>query len=441
MIERDRGTVPACAGAILFLCLLPPAALADPVTDWNVHANEVANATCIGPSGNGPYESRLYAMMHIAIHDAINAIDRRSKPYAYEQRVEPSASLEAAVAAAARDVLVGVVGQLPPDCAGNGMDVAEAAYTAALTAIPPGEARDAGIAVGRASAASILALRANDGSDTPLVDPDFPQGDRPGEYRFTPGFDFAFAPGWGQVTPFVLERGSQFRPRPPHALGSRAYAADVNEVKALGGDGITTPHARTPDQTEIGLFWRESSPQQWNRITRAASAQRSLDTWENARLFALLNVSLADGYIGSWEAKYHYVFWRPVTAIHMADTDGNPHTSPDASWTPLQFTYPMPDYDSGHAVEGGAAAEVLARVFGTDDVAFEACSFTLSAGSACGDPDAVFRSYTSFSQAATENSLSRIYIGIHFRQAVEQGERHGRRIAARAVSLFFKPVH
>ncbi len=441
MTELRRRTILAGAGAIVFLWLLPPVALADPVTDWNVHANDAANATCIGPSGNGPYEARLYAMMHIAVHDAMNAIDTRSTPYAYTQRVQPSASLGAAVAAAARDVLVGVIGQLPSDCVGTGIEVAEAAYTAALAVIPPGEARDAGIAVGRASAASILARRANDGSDTPLADPNFPQGDGPGEYRFTPGFDFAFAPGWGQVTPFVLDRGSQFRPPPPHAIRSRAYAADLNEVKALGGDGLTTPHARTPDQTEIGLFWRESSPQQWNRIARAVSAERSLDPWENARLFALLNVTLADGYIASWEAKYHYVFWRPVTAIHMAGTDGNPHTSTDASWTPLQFTYPMPDYDSGHAVEGGAAAEILARVFGTDGIPFEVCSFTLPAPSTCGETDAVFRSFTSFSQAATENSLSRIYIGIHFRDAVEQGERHGRRIAARAVKLFFRPVH
>jgi hypothetical protein len=211
-------------------------------------------------------------------------------------------------------------------------------------------------------------------------------------------------------------------------------------VKALGGDDVTTPSVRTPDQTEIGLFWRESSPQQWNRIARAVSGERSLDLWENARLLALLNVSLADGYIGSWEAKYHYVFWRPVTAIHMADSDGNPLTSADASWTPLQFTYPMPDYDSGHAVEGGAAAEILERFFGTDDIPFDVCSFTLPAGNTCSGLEAVFRSYTSFSQAATENSLSRIYIGIHFRQAVEQGERHGRRIAARAVRLFFRPV-
>jgi hypothetical protein len=420
--------------------LLPATAFADVVTDWNVTANKAANATCIGPSGNGPYESRLYTIMHVAIHDALNAIDRRSTPYAFKARIPLNVSVEAAVAAAARESLAGVIRRLPADCILTGLETVEAAYKSALDAIPPGWARTGGIIVGKAAARAILKLRRHDGSDTLLVDPAYPQGDRPGEYRFTPGFDFAFAPGWGSVTPFVLTSGSQFRPPPPHRVRSKAYAADLNEVKAIGGDDVTTPSIRTPDQTEIGLFWRESSPQQWNRIARGISIERALDPWENARLFALLNASLADGYIGSWEAKYHYRFWRPVTAIHMADSDGNPLTHADPTWTPLQFTYPMPDYDSGHAVEGGAAAEVLKRFFGADRIVFWVCSFTLPEGSNCNDGGAVYRLYTSFSQAASENSLSRIYIGIHFRRAVVEGERHGRRIAARAVNLFFRPV-
>jgi hypothetical protein len=150
---------------------------------------------------------------------------------------------------------------------------------------------------------------------------------------------------------------------------------------------------------------------------------------------------MADGYIASWDTKFHYLFWRPVTAIRLGDTDGNPLTIGDATWTPLQLTYPMPDYDSGHAVQGGVAAEVLKRFFGTDDVSFTACSFTLLPGSTCSDPGAIYRSYSSFSQAAEENSLSRIYVGIHFRKAVDEGERHGRRIAGRAVRRFFQPVH
>lgn len=424
---------------LFILVLLPATAYADIVTDWNVTANKAAHATCIAPSGNGLYESRLYAIMHIAVHDALNAIDRRSTPYAFKARIHLNVSIEAAVAAAARDALIGVIRRLPSDCILTGIETVEADYETALDAIPSGWAKTAGIFIGKAAAHAILRVREDDGSDAPLVDPAFPQGDSPGEWRFTPGFDFAFLPGWGAVTPFVLTSGSQFRPPPPHNLRSEAYAADLNEVKALGGDEATGS-TRTLDQTEIGLFWRESSPQQWNRIARAVSEERGLDAWENARLLALLNVSLADGYIGSWEAKYHYLFWRPITAIHMADTDGNPATHADPDWAPLQFTYPMPDYDSAHAVQGGAAAETLKRFFGSDSAVFSACSFTLDMGSNCGDPGAVVRMYTTFSQAATENSLSRIYIGIHFRHAVEQGERHGRRIAARAANLFFRPV-
>jgi hypothetical protein len=428
----------ACLWLAFGLLLLPVTAFADAVSNWNVTANKAARATCIGPSENGLYESRLYAIMHIAIHDALNTLDRRSTPYVLKARIHLNVSVEAAVAAAARDALTGVIRRLPADCILTGLETVDADYRAALDAIPSGWAKAGGIFVGKAAAHAILKLREDDGSDTPLVDPAFPQGNAPGEYRFTPGFDFAFAPGWGNVTPFVLTSGSQFRPRPPLNLRSKAYAADLNEVKALGGDAATGS-IRTPDQTEIGLFWRESSPQQWNRIARAVSEERGLDAWENARLFALLNVSLADGYIGSWETKYHYLFWRPITAIHMADTDGNPLTHA-AAWAPLQFTYPIPDYDSGHAVQGGAAAEALKRFFGTDAVPFSVCSFTLAQGSNCSDPGAVYRAYTSFSQAANDNSLSRIYIGIHFRHAVMEGERHGRRIAARAANLFFRPV-
>ena len=425
---------------VAFCVLVPGFACADVVTDWSVTANKAANATCVGPEGNGLYESRMYAIMHIAIHDALNTLDRRSTPYAFNARLPLNVSIEAAVAAAARDALVGVIRRFPAECIMTGIETVDADYQAALAAIPPGWGRAVGIIVGKLAAHAILKLREDDGSDTLLVDTQFPQGDGPGGYRFTPGFNFAFAPGWGNVTPFVLTRGSQFRPPPPHNLRGRAYAADLNEVKAIGGDVVTTPSIRTPDQTEVGLFWRESSPQAWNRLARAISADRGLNLWENARLFALLNVSLADGYIGSWETKYHYVFWRPITAIQMADTDGNPLTHPDSTWTPLQFTYPIPDYDSGHAVQGGAAAEALKRFFGTDAVAFTACSFTLPDGNNCNDPGVIYRHYTRFSQAATENSLSRIYIGIHFRHAVEQGERHGRRIAGRAADLFFLPV-
>jgi hypothetical protein len=413
----------------------------DAVSVWNANAGKAALAACISPADNPLHESRLYAMTHVAIHDALNAIDRRTRPYAFDGTAKRGASPDAAVAAAARDVLVTLVPQIPfpPPCIAAGVASVEADYTAALAAIPDGRHKARGIEVGQAAAAAILALRAADGSDTPLQDFAYPQGTSPGVYRFTPGTPFAFAPGWGGVTPFVLDDSSQFRPGPPYAVTSRKYAADLNEIKALGGDGVTTPSARTPEQTEIARFWVESSPLQWNRIARTVSD--GVGPWKQARLFALLNMALADGYVSSFETKYHYNYWRPVTAIRAADTDGNPRTSADPTWTPLVTTPPIPDYDSAHAVQGGAASTVLKRFFGTDHIGFTTCSLTLPAGSTCTDASPVTRSYVTFSAAAEENGISRILVGFHFRKAVDEGIEHGNRIGDLAVDRFLRPVH
>ena len=415
------------------------------VTAWNASAGEAALAACIAPTDNPLHESRLYAMTHIAMHDALNAINRRSRPYAYDHRAIRRASPEAAVAAAARDVLVTLLGQLPApfpqECIDAGVAIVEADYVSALGAIPDGPRKTRGVDLGRAAAAAILSMRADDGSDTPLLVFDYPQGTAPGEWRFTPGFPFALGPGWADVTPFVLRDSSQFRPGPPYALTGRKYARDFNEVKRLGGDDITTPSDRTAEQTEIARFWVESSPLQWNRIARAVARNRRLGLWESARLFGLLNMALADGYIGSFETKFQaYRFWRPVTAIQNAETDGNPDTSADPNWTPLVPTPPIPDHDSGHSVEGGAAAEVLKRFFGRDRIRFEICSFTLPSGSTCRDSSPVFRRFNSFSEAANENRLSRILVGFHYRKAVDDGIEHGRNIGNRAVNRFLQPV-
>jgi hypothetical protein len=388
----------------------------------------------------------MYAMMHVAIHDALNGIDRRSRPYAASLTAAPGASPEAAVAAAARDVLVAVLGSfsffLPANCANAGIASVEDDYSAALGTIPNGTAKTRGVALGRAAAAAILALRSADGFDTPTVDPNYQEGSAPGEYRYTPGTPFAFAPHLADdLTPFVLKDASQFRPGPPYSLTSRKYAADVNEIQRLGGDDVTTPSARTDEQTEIALFWADTSPLMWNRITRAVSSAEGLDLWESARVFGLLNLALTDGYIGTWETKYHYRFWRPVTAIRLADIDGNAATNADPTWTPLLETPPIPDYDSGHAVEGGTAAQVLTRFFHTDTMSFSACSLTLPAGQTCSDSSPTLRHFRSFSQAADENAVSRIYVGFHFRDAVETGTNHGEKIGNRAVNHFLRPVN
>jgi hypothetical protein len=411
---------------------------------WNVNAADAALAACIAPDGNPLFESRLYATMHLGIHDALNAIHLHSRPYLPGLHAERGTSPKAAVAAAARDVLVTLIGQLPlvpSTCIDAGVASVEADYAAALGVIQDGAAKAKGIALGQAAAAAILAERATDGAGTTnLVDPAYPQGTEPGEYRFTPPSTFAFAPGWGDVTPFVLRDSEQFRPGPPDPVTSSHYTADFREVKRLGGDDITTPSARTTQQTEVALFWLESSPLMWNRIARTVSVQRGLGMWKAARLFGLLNMALADGYIGTFDTKYFYNYWRPITAIREAGTDGNPHTAADATWTPLVPTPPIPDYDSGHAVEGGAGAQVLRRFFGNHHITFRACSFTLPAGSTCADASPVFRRFFSFTQAERENGISRILVGFHFRTAVDVGIAHGRRIGDRAVNLFLRPV-
>jgi len=418
---------------------------ANAVVAWNANAGAASVAACfIG--GYGPQEARMYAMMHVAIHDALNGIERHSRPYAANFHATGLTSAAAAVAAAAHDVLVPTLGSfsffLPADCISAGIASVEADYTAALDALPNGMAKTRGTALGQQAASAILALRADDGYDTPLTDPNFQEGTAPGEYRYTPGTPFAFAPHLGtDLVPFALRSGSQFRPSAPYQVTSRRYAADVNEIQRLGGDGVTTPTDRTPEQTEIALFWVESSPLLWNRIARTVANSHRLDLWKSARLFALLNTALMDGYVGTFETKYHYLFWRPVTAIQLADTDGNPATVADPTWTPLLPTPPIPDYDSGHAVEGGVAAQVLKRFFHTDRVAFSICSFTLPAGQTCADTSPTLRSFTSFSVAAHENAVSRIYVGYHFRDAVTAGVHHGRQIANWTVSHILRRAH
>ena len=436
--------------AIVFVSLVIPLPLtaqqtpSDAVTAWNANAGVAATAACITPLGDPLHESRMYAMTHVAIHDALNAIDRRALPYTFENS-EPGASPDAAVAAAARDVLVALIGQLPLElvsqsCIAAGIASVEADYAAALAAIPDDPTKAQGIAVGQAAAAAILDLRAADGAVGPFLNFNCPQDTNPGEYQCTPGTPFIGFEVWANVIPFVLKDSSQFRPRPPYAVTRKKYTADFNEVMSFGGDGITTPSERTADQTEIALFWLESSPLKWNRIARTVSADVELDLWENARLFALLNMALADGYIAMKDSKNYYNYWRPITAIRAGDSDGNPDTSGDPNWTPLRPTPPDQDYPSGHSIEGGAGAEVLKQFFGNDQISFQDCSVTLPAGSTCSDPSPVLRSYTSFSQAAAENAYSRILVGFHFRNATEEGNDLGHKIGARAANLYLRPL-
>jgi hypothetical protein len=446
--RRRRTTVAALASALVIGAIGQAvdtplaAASSNAVNDWNAIAGRAAREGCLSPANDPLHEARMYAIAHIAIHDALNAIDRRYEPYAYDVQAPAGASAQAAVAAAANAALTAALNDLPSElfptaCGEAGIAVVNEAYTEALAAIPESSAKDDGIAVGEAAAVAVVALRSDDhANDAPLLDFNYPQGDEPGEYKFT-GPPLAFAPRWGSVTPFALTDSSQFASGPPYPLDSKRYAEDFNEVKRLGA---LEGSERTAEQTEIAKFWLESSPLAWNRMARAIAVDRGLDMWDSARLYGLLNMGMTDGYIGTFQEKYEYNFWRPVTAIHEAADDGNSGTEPDPDWQPLVPTPPIPDHDSGHSVEGGVAATILHRMFGTDKVTFDVCSLTLDKGQTCDDPAPVMRHFTRISDAAAENGESRVLVGFHFRHAVVDGIAHGNHIGNWTVAHYMQPV-
>jgi membrane-associated phospholipid phosphatase len=414
----------------LFLCSLsfaekPKAATrstqnGNSVTQWNAIALQVL------PSDPGlVLDSRAYAIMHAAIHDAVNGVERRYEPYTANLS-SPGASVDAAVAAAAHDVLV----VLSP----SRQSTVEIAYAAALEAIADGPAKDAGITLGQQSAKANLARRSNDGL-AGAAEPAYVPTGEPGDYAFTPPFDqppfgpVALLPGWGRVTPFAIHLSEHQLPG-PLSLTSEEYARDFNLLKSIGRLDSTV---RTAEQTEIALFWFEFSPIGWNRIANTIVRSEHLDVWKSARVMALVNFALADGYIAGFAGKYNFRFWRPYTAIRRGADDGNPATKADATWLPLLtptfFIPPVPDYPSTHSVLGAAAAEVLAEIFG-DHTSFTATSTSLPG---------VTREFHSFSEAAQENGMSRVYGGIHFLHAVHDGLRQGQHIG-RSVSQLLPPA-
>jgi hypothetical protein len=416
MKNTTRASTPATAALLaMYWCMASGAALADEVVNWNRIAVEEAGAAGKHP----PAQSRLFAMVQIAVHDALNSIHRRYEHYAFETDCQPLALPDAAVAAAAHRVLLA---ELPARQA-----TLDAFYDASLADVPEGAARDRGVALGEAAAAEILALRSQDGSTTPGT---YTPGTGPGEWRPTPpGFAPAFLPAWGQVAPFTLVRPSQFRPPPPPALTSRKYRRDFEDVKAMGE--VNSPQ-RTAEQGEIARFWYEGSPAGWNRIARNVLRVHPCDPWCEARLLALVNMSMADAFIAGLEAKYSYNFWRPVTAIREADADGNDDTQADTTWMSFLVTVPTPDYPSTHSSLGAAAAAVMALSFRNDDIPFTTTSGAPFAG--------ITRSFSGFSQAAAENAASRVLAGIHFRFACRAGLRQGERIGRRAFRHFLRPM-
>ena len=421
--------------ALILLAVAPTmAAGADSVSQWN----GIAVQTSLTAGENAVVQSRTLAMAQAAVHDALNAIDRRYEPYTFDGSA-PGALADAAVATAAHDALVAAVFNpgLPfpvfPGYAGFGTPAQQASAVAQVTAtyntyiggIPPGSAKTAGIAIGAAAAAAIIALRSSDHATTLVT---YTPGTRPGDWQPTPNpvpFDPPAAadhlpaalPGWGSVTTWVLRAGEQFGPNGPPALRSPHYVRDYNEVKAIGAKNSVE---RTAEQTSIARFWYENSPAAWSRIANVVADSAGLDSWDRARLLALVNLAMADGFIGGFATKYTFNFWRPVTAIRAGDTDGNDDTAADPTWDSLLNTPAIPDYTSTHSVLGGAASRVLWRFFGSNKIPFTTTSGVPFAG--------ITRSFASFSDAARENGESRIYAGIHFRSAVEEGIAQGEKI-------------
>ena len=412
--------------AALTLAVAGPAC-ADAVTDWNLQANQV-----IGGAGGPPQQFRVFAMVQVAVHDALNAIEPRYRSYATVGAGNPNASPEAAVASAARGVLVGTL----PDAQDAIVNTAYAAYIAALPPCPaahPGCIAD-GEAVGADAADAILDMRALDGSATPHVP--YTLAPAAGVYQPTMPLPPAPAPAvqfgnWGNVTPFALASANQFHPGPTgfFNLHGKTYAADYNEVKDVGSSVVRSA-APDSEESRIARFWPGGGAN-LNGFTRIIVAGRGLDMWETARLFALMNMAVNDGLIATFKTKYEYNFWRPVTAIRWAD-DGNPATESDPTWSSYITTPPYPYFTCGLPNTIGSATEVLRDFFGTDEVAFTV--------TASGLPPAVTRSFTSLSAAADEAASARVYGGIHFRTGCEAAVRLGEHVGQFVFETQLRPL-
>ncbi|MBC7904891.1 MAG: phosphatase PAP2 family protein [Gemmatimonadaceae bacterium] len=385
------------------------------VLKWNLAATNFVKRS----QGFSPMpESRAYAMVNLAMHDALNNIVPKYETYAYHVK-DPLADPNAAVVQSAHDVMVFLWPALSSS--------ADSLLSVYLAEVPNGSAKDKGITLGKSVAAAMLQLRKDDGAS--VAQYPVAEGVNPGEYRsVAPLAGFIILPGWGKVKPFSILNANAFRPLPPYALASAEYTADYNEIKTMGC--LNCP-ARTADQTQLGVFWLDNVPLSWNSIAVKLVEEKKWNGWKTARTLALLHIAEADANIAVFEAKYFYYYWRPVSAVRLGESDGNPQTAGDPAWTILAPpTPPAPDYPSNHAADGGAAAEILRDAAGTDNFSFSITSNSL--------PN-VSRSFKSFSQAATETSLSRIYVGFHFRRAVVEGEAMGRRIGKFVVENSLKP--
>ncbi len=403
----------ALKSAIAGLTLLSGATLvrADVITDWTQTALDVMKA--VNVAGN-PW-TRSLAMMHVSMSDSVNAVQDRYARFTPDIPADPNASAEAAAAAAAREILMR---QYPGQKARI-----DAAFAAMLESVPDSPARAAGIALGAKVAATVFADRQDDGTNVPDT---YRPLTRPGVWVPTTPPLF---PQYATAKPWGLKSASQFRPGPPPKLSSALYARDYNETKEFGG---LKSVKRTDAQSDAVRFWTTANlAPAWYQAARQLSAGKGLGLAENARLFALISMGLANCFIVDYNAKYHYNFWRPITAIRNGDEDGNDATERDAGWVPLNATPMHPEYPSQAGINAGAAAGVLESVFGAGPASFTATDV--------GDAR-LQRRFTSIRQMVEEHEEVRIWGGIHFRTALEVGESMGRKIADHLVANYLKPT-
>jgi PAP2 superfamily len=406
LFERHALTTAFAALVLIMIAAAP--ARSDVVTEWNAKAEAIAAEKRLLP----PPNARGMAILHVAMFEAVNAVERRYAPYRINLAADKAISRDAtaaAAAAAAHAVLLALHPDRPA--------ALEAALSTSLAPIAEGESKAKAIELGKKVAAEILASRANDGANSAES---YRPVTAPGVYVPT---IVPVSSTYGGVTPWVMYKGSQFRPAPPPVLYSATWTNDLNEIREVAGRNSSK---RTPEQTEIARFWFMTGPQAWNPIVRQLAKIKKLDLVDSARLFALVAMAADDAFIAVFDAKYHYNLWRPITAIRNADQAGNAATPRDASWLPFgQGSLPLgdtpmhPEYPCAHCITSSAVGAVLKAAFGNDIP-----EVTMTSPTAPG----VTRKWTRISDYTDEVSVSRIYAGFHYRFSTKVGEEMGRQI-------------
>ena len=417
-----RGALGVAIGAIIGLVAAapaPPAAAGGTADGVNVvvHWDQVAQVAIWDVGQQLPWsQARAFAMVDGAVYDAVNAIAGTPyQPYLGALPAKGTWSMDAAVASAAYQVLV----ELFPDQQAS----LRASYDETLATVRNGPAKRGGVAVGARAAARMIAARRGDGA---FGDQTWTVGTQPGQWRPTPPLYAADGAWLADLKPFLIPDGSMFRTSGPPALDSPAYAADFNEIKQIGS---VTSTVRTADQTDAARWWHDRYVTEWE-IKRQLATNQHLNTLEAARMFAMVNMTRADAAIACFSEKRAWSFWRPVTAVQLADTDGNPATEADPTWMPLLVTPPFPDYTSGHACATGANMSALTEFFHRDDIPFNAYSHDTGTR----------RYFTSFSQAVAEVIEARVWGGIHFRSADIAGVAIGRAVTDYTTRHYFRPL-